>query len=256
MVPLLIDLDGVLRIGDRPAKYLNSFLKFIEKRGITACIISNSTVSDSRKVRSFFHQNNLECRLPIMTAVEATYEYIKSNYKTAMVYCSDETMYLFDEFIDEKTPEVVAVGDLGDKWNFKVMNTIFNYVMNGSDFIAMQKNKFWKKSGDELLLDAGAFVTAIEYASGKTAKLVGKPSPIYFKMGLKKLGCDNNAKFIMLGDDLETDIKGANEIGATSILIFTGKTTHDRANSSSIKPDFNAEDLNEAMSILERIYSY
>ena len=42
--PLLIDLDGVLRIGDSTAPNIKEFLNFIETNKIPACILSNSTL--------------------------------------------------------------------------------------------------------------------------------------------------------------------------------------------------------------------
>jgi ribonucleotide monophosphatase NagD (HAD superfamily) len=113
---------------------------------------------------------------------------------------------------------------------------------NDADFIAMQKNKFWKPDGKTLCLDAGSFITAIEYATGKEALLIGKPSPIYFRTALKEIrskishqkkmalekalsfGEGLGEAFYMLGDDLETDINAAQALkGGKGILIYTGK---------------------------------
>ncbi|MCZ7614036.1 MAG: hypothetical protein M5T52_11035 [Ignavibacteriaceae bacterium] len=50
----------------------------------------------------------------------------------------------------------------------------------------MHKNKYWNPYG-ELLIDAGAFITGIEFASNKEAILIGKPSANFLKQHLKKL---------------------------------------------------------------------
>ena len=54
-----------------------------------------------------------------------------------------------------------------------------------TDLIAMHKNKFWNPEA-ELLIDAGAFIHGIEFASGKEAIVIGKPSSHYFKAALRK----------------------------------------------------------------------
>ncbi|MCK7520708.1 MAG: HAD hydrolase-like protein [Ignavibacteriales bacterium] len=61
----------------------------------------------------------------------------------------------------------------------------------------------------ELLIDAGAFITGIEFASGKEAILIGKPSPLYFKAALESIGAKIENGFYMIGDDIENDTKAA-----------------------------------------------
>lgn len=250
---LLIDLDGVLRIGKVPVPGIEKFMQFISDKSIKACVISNSTLSNSQMIKKFFENNGIELKIPLMTSVDATYQYLKDNYSSAKVYCSEELKPMFSDITANDLPEAVAVGDLGKNWDFTTINEIFKHVMNGADLVAMQKNRYWSTPEDGLLIDAGAFVTGIEYATGKKATLIGKPSPIYFKMGLKLACCKTDVPFIMLGDDIESDIKGANELGAESILIYTGKSSREQVEASEVKPKYEANDLDEAMVLLEKI---
>ena len=77
--PLLIDLDGVLRIGKNPAPGLGELLSFITSENIPACIISNSTLSNAEMIRKFFDENKIELNIPLMTAADAAYNYVKQN---------------------------------------------------------------------------------------------------------------------------------------------------------------------------------
>ena len=138
-------------------------------------------------------------------------------------------------------------------WTFENINDIFKKVLNGAQLIAMQKNKFWKTPEQGILIDAGAFITGIEYAADVSAILVGKPSPIYFQMGLERLGFDKKEKFLMLGDDLETDIMGAQNLDSKGILIYTGKTEYPLKKDSRINPDYEAKDLKAVISLLKKI---
>ena len=133
------------------------------------------------------------------------------------------------------------------------MNEIFRKVNNGIDFIAMQKNKFWKPDGKTLALDAGSYIAAIEYATGKEAKLIGKPSPLYFHSAIEKLGFKNKSAFIMIGDDIVTDINAAQTIGGTGILVYTGKTKYPLSSNIHVKPDYEAQNLKEVMDLLKKI---
>ena len=107
--------------------------------------------------------------------------------------------------IDEKNPEAIVIGNIEDKWNYHIMNDIFKKVFSGADLVAMHKNKYWNPSG-ELLIDAGAFITGIEFATSKQAILIGKPSPHYFKTALERIGANIEDGFYMIGDDIENDV--------------------------------------------------
>jgi len=119
------------------------------------------------------------------------------------------------------------------------------------EFVAMHKNKFWYPEG-RLSLDAEAFINAIEYASGKTATLIGKPSPIYFQSALNLLGFPKGSDFIMIGDDIDTDIVGAQQAGGKGILVYIGKTYYPLSDDSKIKPDYEAQNLTEIIEIIKK----
>lgn len=260
-LPLLIDFDGVIKLGDKPAPETKEFFEFIKKKNIPAFVISNSTLRTSKDIKEFFEKNNIEFNIPAMTAAEVTLSYVKENYKRVKVYCVENIKNLFEDFIVDYKPEAVVVGDLIDKWSYEVLNEIFRDVFAGADLIAMQKNRYWKPDGKTLCLDAGSFISAIEYATGKQATLIGKPSPIYFKAALNILRSailhfaqNDNFNFLMLGDDFETDIIAAQNIGGKGILIFTGKTKYPLSEKDEKIPDYTAQNLVEVIRILEEIY--
>jgi len=250
--PLLIDMDGVLRLGNKPAPGLPEFFEYLENSGRKVCIISNSTLADSAGFIQFFKSNSIDCKIPILTTVEGTLKYVKDNYERIEIHCGEKVKHLFNEYIDSETPQAIIVGDIGKAWNFEILNDIFKKVLAGADLIAMQKNKFWSTPEDGLLLDAGAFIKAIEHAAGKEALLIGKPSPLYFQNALQFIGLNKDEKFLMLGDDLETDILGAKNLNSTGILIYTGKTNREMAKKSSVKPDFEIDTLIDAIELLEK----
>ena len=252
--PLLIDLDGVLRIAGQPAKNLIEFLDFIDKNKIPACILSNSSISNSNQVHNYFKSNNIDLNIPIITAIDAAYDFIKRRYRKVAVYISENLTDMFSEFLDYENPEAVLIGDIGDIWNFKLMQIIFEYLRNGSVLIAAHKNKFWEKTGKGIQLDAGPFIHALEYAASTEAVLIGKPSELYFKSALSKIGFSDSHNFIMMGDDLDSDMKGAKKLDAETILILTGKTSLPISADAKKNVDRIAEDLLEVIDILSKFY--
>lgn len=247
--PILIDFDGVVKIKDSPAPDAKEFFEFINKNKISACILSNSTLRTGDLIKEFFASNKINLQIPAITAFDATLSFVKNNYKKVQVYCRDYLKHHFEGMIDEKNPEAVVIGDIEDKWNYQIMNDIFKKVFNGAELVAMHKNKFWNPLG-ELLIDAGAFITGIEYSSGKEAKLIGKPSPYYIRAALEKIGAKIDDEFFMIGDDAENDVKAAQNLGGIGILIFTGKTKFPLDSNLGIKPDYEVHSLNEVMDLL------
>lgn len=250
MIPLLIDFDGVIKIGNEPAPHAKEFLQFISDKKFPAYIISNSTLKTGEDVKSFLDQNSLPSEVNCMTTVDATIKYIRKRNLKISVYCSESIKKEFKDFIDDENPDAIVIGDLGEEWNYSIMNEIFRKVFAGADIIAMQKNKFWMPDGKTLTLDAGAFIASIEYASGKEAKLIGKPSPIYFQTVIEAMGFPKENEFIMIGDDIDSDIDAAQKTGGRGILVYTGKTKYPLPPNSVTVPDFEAKDLLEAANIL------
>jgi Predicted sugar phosphatases of the HAD superfamily len=96
---------------------------------------------------------------------------------------------------------------------------------------------------EKLSLDAGPFVKALEYASGKTATVIGKPSAEFFGLVLEHLGVKPEDA-LMVGDDIEFDILGAQKVGMKACLVKTGKFRESDLE-KGIKPDLLLENVNE-----------
>ena len=75
---------------------------------------------------------------------------------------------------------------------------------------------------DGLSLDIGPFVAALEYATGQSAVILGKPSPDFYGVAVDSLGCESK-HVVMVGDDALADVDGALAAGLQGILVRTGK---------------------------------
>jgi ribonucleotide monophosphatase NagD (HAD superfamily) len=86
------------------------------------------------------------------------------------------------------------------------------------------------------LLDAGAFVAGLEYAADVEAVVLGKPSPAYFEAACEALDADPELTW-MVGDDIESDIAGAQAMHMKTVLVRTGKFRPDEVEASRVRPD-------------------
>ena len=251
MKPLLIDLDGVLRIGNRLADDADDFLEYLAHNRVPACILSNTTRYPASHIKQFFASQGIDLHVPILTALDATIAYVNQHYQSYSVYCQSEAKAFFGDLEESNNPGAVVIGDMGDGWNYELLNEIFSKVMAGAEIVAMQKNRYWQAPSGELVLDAGPFIEAIEYATSKSSILIGKPSGIFFKQGLENAGVFDEKEFIMLGDDLISDVKASKDNGGLGVLIMTGKTTPAILEASSVKPDRIVKNLKEFIPLIE-----
>jgi len=151
-------------------------------------------------------------------------------------------------------PQAVLVGDLGGQWTYALMQEAFGYLVDGAILVALSRDRYWRR-GDGLALDAGPFVAGLEYATSREAILVGKPSLEFFRAAVASLGSPAPAResVAMIGDDLWSYVRGAQEAGYRGWLVRTGKFRDDALRDSGITPDRildSIADLREAAEAL------
>ena len=99
----------------------------------------------------------------------------------------------------------------------------------------MHRNKFFQTE-DGLRLDIGAFVAGLEYVTGQSAIVIGKPSREFFAAGLRSLELEAG-DVVMVGDDIESDVGGAQAAGLRGVLVRTGKFRPGHAAASGVEPE-------------------
>jgi phospholysine phosphohistidine inorganic pyrophosphate phosphatase len=133
-------------------------------------------------------------------------------------------------------PQAVMVGDLGERWSYALLQEAFEYLMGGASLIALSRDRYWL-NGNRLVLDAGPFVAALEFATGTSAAVAGKPSTGFFASAVQSLGVDPGSPVAMIGDDLWSDVEGAQRAGLEGWLVRTGKFREGVLEESGIRPD-------------------
>ena len=133
---------------------------------------------------------------------------------------------------------------------FSYMNLAraFAELEGGAGLYCLHKNPWWQTARGALL-DAGAFVAGLEYATGLAATVLGKPSAEYFEAALAALDADPERTW-MVGDDVDADIGGAAALGMRTILVRTGKFRDD-AGAWSVSPDVVLDSIADVPSFLE-----
>ena len=219
---LLIDLDGTLYVEDAPIPGAREALSRLEAAGITYRYVTNTTRKPRREVVSRLRELGFPAREDLVFVPAAAANTLLAGKLCHALVAEAIFEDLADVVLAGTGPtEYVLVGDLGDGFDYARLNRAFRLLMDGAGLVALQRNRFWQEA-DGPSLDAGPFVAALEYASGKTATVVGKPEPAFFEAALRDLGLE--AKDVaMVGDDAESDVDGAQRAGLRGIQVKTGK---------------------------------
>ena len=135
---------------------------------------------------------------------------------------------------------------------FSYMNLAraFAEIQMGAELYCLHKNRWWQTSRGPLL-DAGAFVAGLEYATGVEATVLGKPSPAYFAAALDALGAEPELTWLV-GDDAEADVRAAQLFGMRTALVRTGKFRPDTLEQLDVTPDVVLSSVADLPDWLER----
>jgi HAD superfamily hydrolase (TIGR01458 family) len=218
---VMLDLDGTLYVGGEPVAGAREAVEALSASGLALRYVTNTTRMPRRAVVEGMLTLGFEAEEgEVFTPAWAASRLIGGRSCLALV---DESLHedlgrarLTDEF-----PEVVVVGDLGEGFTYARLDAAFRCLMEGAELVALQKNRYWQREGG-LSLDAGPFVAALEYASGKRAVVVGKPEESFFRIALEDMGLEAS-EVAMVGDDAEADVAGAKKAGLSGIQVRTGK---------------------------------
>ncbi|XP_055311141.1 haloacid dehalogenase-like hydrolase domain-containing protein 2 isoform X2 [Sitodiplosis mosellana] len=146
---------------------------------------------------------------------------------------------------DDGNENSVVVGLAPDKFVYETINEAFRVLMKeNSKLIAVHEGKYFKR-GDGLAVGPGCFTRGLEYASGKTATVIGKPNPYFFNCAIPE-GISPH-ECCMIGDDINDDIFGAQNVGMKGILVKTGKYIDNIEAKYSNKPTKIAESFADAV---------
>lgn len=254
---IIFDLDGTLYIDGNPITGVAHTLAQLRQMGYALRFMTNTTTKNQKTL----HQQLLDMGFDIqanelISAPEAARIQLRQIHQQKPIsiwpVVSSEIMPDFIEFnINEINPDYIVLGDIGDAWSLALVNRLFNAMHAGAELISLHKNKFWQKDGG-LHVDIGLFVAGLEYVTGKTAQIMGKPSQRFFQQVLDSAGAKPN-QALLIGDDIDSDVGGAQNAGIKAILVKTGKYREAYTQASNVKPDMILSDVSGLLRYLNDV---
>jgi HAD superfamily hydrolase (TIGR01458 family) len=231
---VLLDIDGVLTVSWEPLPGAVETVAWLRAHEVPFRLITNTTTHTRAALAATLGQAGIEVAADeIVTAVVATAAFLREAHPGARaIVLSDGDARADLEGIElvEDRSDVVVLGGAYEGFDYPTMNRLFRMLMDGAELVAMHRNLYWR-TAQGWQLDGGAYVAALEEATGRRATVCGKPAAAYFGSALAQIGVAAG-RAAMVGDDVENDVLGAQAAGLTGVLVRTGK--------------FRAEDLRRA----------
>ncbi len=237
---LIVDIDGTLLVHDRAVPGAAELLARCARRGVPCRLVTNTTRRSRAATAGVLRRAGLDVpdELVLQPAVLARRLIVESGRpRTGLLVPPDVRADLAGVEEDARRPDWVLVGDIGRRFDFDTLNEAFGWLRAGARLLALHKNPCWSPSAEEgWVLDAGAFVAALEYAAAVSAEVVGKPSPAFFRLAVQDMALDAS-RVLVVGDDVASDGRGGASAGCRTALVRTGKFQGSRAELAGFEPD-------------------
>lgn len=229
---LLLDLDGVLYVGDVAVPGAAEAVAWLQQRDVPHGFVTNTSSRPRRAVVDKLGRLGITVdEEDVLTPVVVAVQWLAAHgIRGPALFVPEATAEEFAELNPlsadaESGAGAVVVGDLGQAWDFATLNRAFRLLMADErpPLVALGTTRYWRAE-DGLRLDAGAFVRALEYASGLPAVVLGKPNPAFYTTAVEALGLAPR-DVVMVGDDVRGDVQAAQQAGLGGVLVRTGKFT-------------------------------
>jgi HAD superfamily hydrolase (TIGR01458 family) len=256
MACILLDIDGVLHVSGEAIPGAPEAVAELRRLGHTLRFVTNNstrpraTLTDELRAMEFELDPEELQTTPAAAARELAGKRVLALVMPTIVPDLEGL-----ELVGHDADAVLIGGcdeSLEPNQVFSYMNLAraFEEIQGGASLYCLHKNKWWQTSRGPLL-DGGAFVAGLEYATGIEATVLGKPSPSYFSAALDALGAEPELTW-MVTDDVEADVRGARLFGIRTALVRTGKFRPESLERAESQPDMIVSSLGQFPALLEQ----
>lgn len=256
MACILLDVDGVLHVSGEPIPGAQEAVATLRARGHSLRFVTNNTTRSRAKLASELRAMGFGLDdEELQTTPRAAARELRGRRVFALVMSGIVEDLEGIDLVGMNADAVLLGGcdeTLEPNQVFTYMNLAraFSELQGGADFYCLHKNKWWQTSRGPML-DGGAFVAALEFATGVEATVLGKPSGAYFNAALEALDAEPELAWLVT-DDLENDVGGARLFGMRTVLVRTGKFRPEDLERSELVPDMVASSIAQFPDWLEQ----
>jgi HAD superfamily hydrolase (TIGR01458 family) len=237
---ILIDVDGVLTVSGEPLAGATGAVRRLREAGHRLRFLTNNTTKPRTRLTEDLRASGFDINeLELQTTPRAAARALAGRRVLALTMSAIVEELEGIELVGEGADAVLLGGadeteESGRVFSYMNLARAFAELEAGAELYCLHRNRWWQtKHGP--LLDSGAFVVGLEYAAQTHATVLGKPSSSFFEAALESLDSDPG-QALMVGDDIDSDIRGGQLHGMRTVLVRTGKFRPDNYERSGIRP--------------------
>jgi HAD superfamily hydrolase (TIGR01458 family) len=250
---VLLDLDGTLYVGSQVVPGAPEAVRWLCDQGLTVRFTTNTdsippAALADRLARRGFPASEEELVTPIAVAARL---FASTDQARVLAVAADGVRQLLAGCLagpGERATHVL-VADPSYGATYDDLDAAFRALRTGAELVATQVNRIAVRDDGEHL-DTGGWVRLLEYASGQTARVLGKPAPEFFTAPLDALGRGPQSALVV-GDDLAADIGGGQAVGAATVLVRSGKGDRPQPG-PQVEPDAIVDSVADLPGLLQR----
>lgn len=252
---VVLDMDGVLWRGNEPLPGLIALFDWLRARNMPYALATNNSTTSPQDYAAKLAGMGVPDVPPerIITSSTATAAYLRDHYPVGTrVYMlggaglrNALTGAGFE--IVEADAEVVVSG-LDRELTYAKLTQAALLIRAGAAFIGTNPDRTFP-AAHGIVPGAGSILAALIAATDVQPIIIGKPYPPMLTAALALLNTPA-AQTLMIGDRLDTDIAGAQQVGMLTALVLTGVTTRAELAANAIQPDFVYEGLPEFLEVV------
>lgn len=224
---VLIDLDGTVYVGSRVIDGAAAAVRRLRHLGVAVRFTTNTdSVAPDTLVRRLGDMGVGAALDEVLTPVVLARALLDEQADArALVVASPEVRGVLKGRIATGTERVthVIIADPSYGADYAQLDSAFRAIRDGAQLVAMQMGR-WVQRDSGVHLDTGGWVRLLEYAANVDARVLGKPSPDFFRLATASAGVAT-AHAVVVGDDRASDIAGGRAAGCHTVLVRTGKGT-------------------------------
>jgi HAD superfamily hydrolase (TIGR01458 family) len=218
---LLLDIQGVLVEDGSALEGAVETVQELRRRGVAIRLVTNTATRHHEQLLEDLRQLGFSVDAEeLFTAPLAALNWLERHQRRPMALVHPAIEPLFAD-LGSGPADCVLLGDAREQLNFANLNKALELLLEGAPLIGIGRNRRFRDEG-HWMLDAGAFLTALEYGADCEAIVMGKPSAAFFAEVVQSLHLPAD-QCLMVGDDVEADVRGAIEFGLQAALVQTGK---------------------------------
>jgi HAD superfamily hydrolase (TIGR01450 family) len=232
---VLLDLDGCVWVGEDCTPGAAEALAELRAAGKSLMFLTNDTRRSPEEYVRKLWSLGLKASLEEVVTVGAAVQYVlagRERTTTAYVigapaifrHVTEAGWRVVNDTDDGVTADVVVIAG-HDEFHFAELREATQAALAGAELIAAGRDRTFPTASG-IWPGTGAIVAALEYASDRSARSVGKPDPLMFETALDRLGA---GKALVVGDRLDSDLAGAAAAGLDAAIVLSGVSTRAEA---------------------------